>query len=206
MNYLPPLLAVAGVMFLACASPGPDLIAVMSHSLSHRRSGLGAAAGIATSHAMWAALAVFGLGLLVAQLAWLYEGIRIAGAVYLLYLGAKILFGLRAASTESVVSRAPARNFAQSFRKGLVVGMTNPKAAAFFGSLFVTILPPHAPVWVQGATLLTVAVVSASWFCSMALLFSTGRVQRGYARIRRPIDALMGTVLVALGAKLAIDR
>ncbi|HEY1608285.1 MAG TPA: LysE family transporter, partial [Paraburkholderia sp.] len=90
--------------------------------------------------------------------------------------------------------------------RGVLVGLTNPKAAAFFGSLFVTLLPAHAPLWVHGATVLTVAGVSICWFTSIALLFSTGGVQRGYAKLRRPVDALMGTVLVALGARLALER
>jgi threonine efflux protein len=87
MSYAPQLLAVAGVMFLACVSPGPDLLAVTSHALSRRSSGLGVATGVATSHTIWATLTVFGLGVVVSQLAWLYETIRIAGALYLFYLG-----------------------------------------------------------------------------------------------------------------------
>jgi threonine efflux protein len=206
MTYLPQLAAVAGVMFLACVSPGPDLVAVTSHALARRRSGLGAAAGIASSHLIWAALAVFGLGMVVSEMAWLYGAIRLIGAVYLLYLGGKILLGLRKDGGASPVSRAPARSVGESYRKGLLVGLTNPKGAAFFGSLFVTLLPAHAPTWVHCTTLLIVAGVSACWFCGIAVLFSTGRVRQGYARLRKPIDALMGVALVSLGAKLALDR
>ncbi|WP_233625924.1 LysE family transporter, partial [Burkholderia multivorans] len=93
MSYVPQLAAVGGVMLLACVSPGPDLIAVSSHALGNRRAGLLAALGIASSHAVWAAMAIFGLGLIVAKLAWLYEAIRIAGAAYLIYLGIKSLSG-----------------------------------------------------------------------------------------------------------------
>ncbi|PLZ02966.1 lysine transporter LysE [Burkholderia sp. WAC0059] len=206
MNHLAQLAAIAGVMLLACVSPGPDLLAVTSHAFSRRRAGLCAAAGISTSHALWATLAVFGLGLILAKLAWLYMGIRIAGAAYLLYLGAKTLIGLRRPAGETAVPAARPASGPQAYRRGLLVGLTNPKGAAFFGSLFVTVLPVHAPLWVHGATIATVAVVSIVWFTAMALLFSTGRVQRGYSKLRRPVDALMGTVLVALGAKLAFDR
>jgi len=132
MSFVPQLALVAGVMFLVCVSPGPDLLAVSSHALSARRSGLGVVAGVASSPLIWAAL------------------------------------------------------------------------AAFFGSLFVTIPPLDAPLWMHGATLALVTLVSISWFSGMALLFSTGRVRRGYARVRRPLDALMGMVLVALGASLAL--
>jgi RhtB (resistance to homoserine/threonine) family protein len=213
MNPIAQLAAIAGVMLLACASPGPDMLAVTSHAFARRRAGVCAAAGVATSHALWTTLAVFGLSLILARLAWLYEGIRIAGGVYLLYLGAKTLIGQRQpAATEAVAaqSAAPAAvkssSGAQAYRRGLLVGLTNPKAAAFFGSLFVTVLPAHASLWVHGATVLTVVAVSIGWFTSIALLFSTGRVQRGYAKLRRPVDALMGSVLVALGARLALDR
>ena len=208
MNFLPQLAAIAGVMLLACASPGPDMLAVTSHAFGRRRAGLFAAAGIATSHVLWATLAVFGLGLILAQLAWLYEGIRIAGAIYLVYLGAKTLMSLRQSSGAAAAPAAAAKtaSSAHSYGRGLLVGLTNPKAAAFFGSLFVTLLPAHAPMWVHGATVATVGAVSITWFTAMALLFSTGSVQRGYQKLRRPVDAVMGSVLVALGARLALDH
>lgn len=206
MSYLPQLAAVAGVMLLACASPGPDLIAVTSHALAERRAGVYAALGIATSHALWSALAVFGLGLILTELAWLYGAIRIAGAAYLVYLGIKTLAGLRKSDGAVRADAAPVRSGRHAYRRGIVVGLTNPKAMAFFGSLFVTLLPAHAPGWVHGTTVAVVAAVSVSWFSSMAVIFSTERVQRGYHRLRKPIDAVMGSILIGLGAKLAIDR
>ena len=208
MDYFPQIATVAGVMLLACISPGPDLLAVTSHALSNRRSGLGVAAGISSSHVVWAGLAIFGLGLIVRELAWVYETIRLFGAAYLLYLGAKILRSLwqKDESGSAPVARVATRNFADSYKKGLIVGLTNPKAAAFFGSLFVTLLPAHAPLWVQGTTLVAVTLVSIAWFSTVALLLSTERVQQGYARIRRPIDAVMGAALIAIGAKLALEK
>ncbi|WP_323119138.1 LysE family translocator [Burkholderia alba] len=206
MSYIPQLAAVAGVMLLACASPGPDLIAVTSHALAGRRPGLYAALGIATSHAVWAMLAVFGLGLILAELAWLYGVIKIAGAGYLIYLGVKTLAGLRKPADRIDTGAAPVRGPLQAYRRGIFVGLTNPKAVAFFGSLFVTVLPAHAPGWVHGATVAVVAAISVTWFSAMAVIFSTERVQRGYHRLRKPIDAVMGSLLIGLGAKLAMDR
>lgn len=206
MSYFPQLFAIAGVMLLGCISPGPDLIAVTSHALAKRRPGLFAAFGIATSHALWATVAVFGLGLILAQVAWLYGAIRIAGALYLVYLGVKTLIGLRQPASSMDAAAMTMRSGWQAYQRGLMVGLTNPKAAAFFGSLFVTVLPAHAPLWVHAATIGIVASVSLGWFSAMAILFSTPRVQHGYTRLRKPIDAVMGTVLIGLGAKLAMDR
>lgn len=206
MNYSHQLMAIAGVMLLGCVSPGPDLMAVTSHALAKRRDGLFVAFGIGTSHALWATLAVFGLGLMLTQVAWLYSAIRVAGAVYLVYLGVKTLLGLRVSDSQVEASAMRARNGLHAYQRGLVVGLTNPKAAAFFGSLFVTVLPVDAPQWVHAATIGIVTSISLGWFGAMALLFSSSRIQQGYNQLRKPIDAVMGTILIGLGAKLATDR
>jgi RhtB (resistance to homoserine/threonine) family protein len=206
MTYVPHLVLVAGVMLLACASPGPDLMAVTSQALARRRAGVLAACGIATSHAVWATLAIFGLGLILAQLAWLYGAIRVAGALYLIYLGIKMLAGLGKPADPLDTRAATSSSAFGAYRRGLFVGLTNPKGAAFFGGLFVTVLPAHAPLWVHAATVAVVSAVSLGWFNAMAVVFSMQRVQHGYGRIRKIVDGTMGTILIALGAKLALDR
>ena len=56
------------------------------------------------------------------------------------------------------------------------------------------------------AVLVTIGVLSAGWYSCVAFLFASPRAQRGYRRVRRPLDALCGAALVGLGAKLAADR
>jgi threonine efflux protein len=206
MSYVPQLITVAGVMLLGCASPGPDFLAITSRALVKRQTGVFVALGIVTSHLVWATLAVFGLGLILAKIAWLYDIIRIVGALYLLYLGVKILAGLGKPAAMGDAANQPIYSRIFAYRSGLLVGLTNPKGAAFFGSLFVTVLPAHAPTWVHAATLGIVAVVSTSWSCGIAILFSTNRVQSGYRRLHKPIQALMGSILIGLSAKLMLDR
>lgn len=212
MEYLPHLATLAAVMLLACVSPGPDFVAVSSHALAGRRSGVFVALGVALGCVVWALLAVFGLGLLIARLEWLYWLVRLGGAGYLLWLGARMLWSARhpaqtaaLAMAEPGAARVPAQGLA-ALRTGFLVNMTNPKAVAFFGSLFVTILPAAAPGWVHGASVAVVGAVSAGWFCALACMFSARRVRGAYLRLRRPVDALMGAALVGLGARLAISR
>lgn len=203
MSYLPQLLTIAAVMLLGCVSPGPDFIAVTSNALASRKRGLGVACGTAMGIAVWALLAVIGLGVLLTRIAWLYDAIRVVGVCYLFYLGLKMLLGARRPYGEMAV--ATARNLTTSGpRVGFMVSMTNPKAAAFFGSFFITVLPAHAPGWVLMAAVAVVTVVSLAWFSLLALMFSTQRVRHFYGRMRRPIDAAMGGILVALGLRLAL--
>ncbi|HYG42864.1 MAG TPA: LysE family transporter, partial [Bordetella sp.] len=91
MEYLSQLLTLSGIVLLACISPGPDFVAVTSHALNDRRSGMFVGLGIACAVVVWASLAILGFGLLIKELFWLYETIRLAGAAYLIYLGARML-------------------------------------------------------------------------------------------------------------------
>lgn len=205
MEFLPQLSALAGVVILACMSPGPDFVAVTSRALVSRKAGVGMALGITAAVAAWATLAIAGLGLVLAQVAWLYGIIRLVGAVFLIYLGARMLFsswrrtGAEVPSASTVTGRSP-------FLTGFFVGMTNPKTAVFFGSLFVMLLPIHAPVWLYVLTVALVSAITITWLGFLAYSFSIPKVRSAYARIRRPVDALMGVALMGLGAKLVASR
>lgn len=209
MTYFPQLLALSGIILLACASPGPDFVAVTSHALGDRRSGVFVGLGITCAVAVWACLAVFGFGLLVQQFFWLYDAIRLAGAAYLVYLGLRMLAAAwrgQAEGAQEAIGQTPPIGAGQAWRRGFLVGITNPKTATFFATLFVTLLPVGAPPWVYVAVVAVVACITGAWMCLLASFFSVGAVRRVYARVRRPVDALMGAALLGLGAKLAANR
>ncbi len=203
MSHIPQLLAIALVFLLAAMSPGPDFFAVTSRALASRRAGFQVALGITAAIALWATLAMFGLGVLLVRATWLYTAVRVAGALYLIHLGVRILLTVRQVS-QPTMTASTATSAQSAWRSGFVIGITNPKTAAFFGSLFITVLPLDAPFWVQAAALVVVGTVSIGWFGFVALVFSTERVRVAYARIRRPFDAVLGAILVIFGFRLAL--
>jgi threonine/homoserine/homoserine lactone efflux protein len=93
----------------------------------------------------------------------------------------------------------------RAWRTGMVTCLTNPKSCAFWTSIFATLFPAHPPLWFYGVALAMIGCMSISWYGGLALMFATERTQRGYRRLRRPIDGLCGAVLVGLGAKLAAE-
>ncbi|HBP29362.1 MAG: LysE family translocator [Advenella sp.] len=207
MDYFSQLLALAGIILLGCASPGPDFVAVTSHALNNRRSGVFVGLGIASAVVVWATLAILGFGLLIKELYWLYEAIRLAGAIYLVYLGSRMLMGVfKGKYDQQNLAGVSTVGVGQSWRIGFVVGITNPKTATFFATLFVTLLPVGAPPLVYIAVVAMVGVITSLWLCLLASVFSIGRVRSIYASIRRPVDALMGAVLVGLGVRMATGR
>ncbi|RJS91857.1 LysE family translocator [Salinisphaera sp. Q1T1-3] len=205
MAFIPELAMLGTVLLLGCISPGPDFVAVTSHALADRRSGVKIACGIATAITIWAALSVAGLAFVLSRVAFVYEAVRLAGAAFLVYLGIKLLWSARHGATDGP-PRLAAATTQGSFRRGFVLGLFNPKSAVFFSSLFATLLPADAPVWVFAATIALAAVTAFGWFLAVAFLFSVGRIQSLYRRARRVIDATMGVVLAALGLRLAFER
>lgn len=207
MEYLSQLLTLSGIVLLACISPGPDFVAVTSNALNDRRSGLFVGLGIACAVVIWATLAILGFGLLIKELFWLYEAIRLAGAAYLIYLGARMLIAsFKARNGEPHVGSVPQVGALQAWRQGFIVGITNPKTATFFATLFVTVLPVGAPNWVYVSVVALAGLITAGWLGVLAAFFSVGRVRSVYARASRVVDAVMGAALVALGIRLASSR
>jgi len=206
MEYVPSLATIAGLVLLGCISPGPNFLVVTSTAISvSRGAGLAAGLGVALASLSWASLAVAGLALVLQQVAWLLTLLHIAGAGYLVYLGIKTILGARKPMPLSGRSAAAA-SAASSVRSGFLTSMTNPKAAAFFGSLFVVTLPVGAPAWVYGAVLAIVTALSAAWHCGLALFFSLGAVQAAYRQFKAAISTVIGGVLVLLGVRLLVTR
>ncbi len=213
MHYLPILLQIAAVYLIAAISPGPNFFMITQLSLAgRRRLGAASALGVGTASVIWATLAMLGVAAVLQRIEWLYAGIRIAGALYLIYFGFKLLRASTKADPAAAApspAEPPAHDAAahwRAYRSGLVTCLTNPKSCAFWTSVFAAMFPAHPPLWFYGVVLALIGTLSAGWYGGVALAFATERTQRGYRRLRRPIDGLCGAALVGLGAKLVAER
>ncbi|WP_193180879.1 LysE family translocator [Nisaea sediminum] len=203
MEFLPSLLALAGMHFLMAMIPGSNTIVVSWLSATRsRRDGLKAVAGVVLASLIWVGCALFGVGALLLDTGWLYKLLRLAGAAYLIYVGIRMLgagFSRRSVSTGSA-NRFAARS---PFVTGLLTTLSNPKSAVFWTSAFLVAVPAHAPGWVYLAILVIIAVQSALWYGALALFLSTGYARAFYFRLTRYLDLVAGGVMLALGLKLA---
>lgn len=195
---------------LAVISPGPSLLVVARTAVSSSRAaGAWVALGLGLGTLVWAVAALFGLGLLFAAAPWLYAGLRIGGALYLLYLAVMLWRHagdpLPVGPGDSPAGTRPALGAAGAVRLGLLTQLSNPKVAVFFGSIFVALLPPVVPGWMAAALLVIVFANEVGWYLGVAVAFSTPRLRDGYARLKAWIDRATGSVLAALGLRLAAD-
>ena len=189
------------VWALAVVLPGPNfLVAARSGLTATRGRALLTALGIATGSVTWAFSAMVGLHALFLAFAWLYGAVKILGGLYLLYVGVTVIRSAFAKQERGATTVDPGR--AGGYRIGLLTNLSNPKSAAFFGSMLLTLLPPQLTPFQALATLALVFAISLSWYSLVAVGFSLGFMHRGYQRIRRGLSACIGSLMLFFGLRL----
>ncbi len=88
---------------------------------------------------------------------------------------------------------------------GFLTEITNPKGIAFFLSLFAAAVPAATPLWAKLAVLSAGGVIEVAWYTAVSYALSSGPMRAGYRRVRRRVDRVLGTLLIALGLKVALD-
>jgi len=200
MNELWGLLAVSLGMTLV---PGIDTAMVLRVTLKGGRAdGLKTAAGCATGLFIHAAAVAVGLAALIAASATAYHVLRIAGAVFL------VVVGLMAIVRPQRRAEAPPRLNTGPFVTGLLTNLGNPKALLFFLSVLPQFLPASTVAALPAALALAIIPVTCS-FAGLALwavLSGRLRTQLQTPKARRIQERIMGSVLVALGIRVAAER
>ena len=194
--------AFLGVSLIVIVTPGQDTALTIRNALTRgRRGGIHTALGISAGQVVWGLAAAAGLAALLKASEPAFLALRIAGALYLAYLGALALWSAvrRTAPTQGT---APRRAGAP-FRQGLISNLSNPKSAVFFTSL----LPQFGHSFAALAALGTVmACMTAVWLTAYAAAVDRAGDFLRRTRIRRTLDAVTGAVLVALGVRIATER
>jgi threonine/homoserine/homoserine lactone efflux protein len=202
------LLTFTAAAFALAATPGPDMLLVMTRSVAQGRiAGLVTLAGICVGcyfHAVIAGLSLSGV-LLVAPV--MFEIIRWAGAAYLVYLAVQAFRG--AGGFQPPRPDAPALPLAVLFRQGLLTNILNPKVALFFLALFPQFMQPDPQTALVQALVLASILNIVGGLLNGGIVLVAGRL--GEWLSRRPgfvrwQNRLLGGVFAALALRLALDR
>ncbi|GAA4339540.1 LysE family translocator [Actinomadura luteofluorescens] len=209
------LLAFAGAAVLIAMAPGPSTVVIMRQSLrSGRRAGLATVLGNETGVLLWGMAAAVGLSALLAASRLAFEGLRVAGAVVLVWFGVRALWHarrVRAAEAGADVDLGGERDGAggsgwRCYRLGLVTNFANPKAGVFAVSFLPQFVPQGWPVAVVlvGFSVLW-ALIDLVWYAAVVWLVGSARRVLGRPGVRRRLDQVSGVVLVGLGVRLAAE-
>jgi len=203
MSLTATLLQLSILHILMAMVPGPNTV-VVSYVAARisRRAGLLAVGGVVLGSAVWVILSMFGVGILLLEAGIFYRALRWAGAAYLVYVGVRMLrAGLRPAADE----RRPPQGARAPLLAGLLTTLSNPKSAVFWTSVFVVVVPTHAPAWFYAAVVALIVVQSFAWYAFVALVLSTDFVRQYYYRFAQWLDRLAGVIMIGLGARLAYE-
>lgn len=193
------------VYVMAIVTPGTNFVMVLNTTLaSTRRTGLLTAAGVATGSGLFALAGLFGLIVMVNTIPYFDVVMGIVGGGYLIWTGVGLLLALRAAG-QGAGEALPANlhfTLQQAFRAGLVTNLTNPKAWAFYFSLFTMVFLPDFPVWARLFLCATMFLISFAWYATVAFLASDQRLRPGLERMRPVVQGILGLLLIWLGGRL----
>ncbi|KWT60907.1 lysine transporter LysE [Streptomyces albus subsp. albus] len=211
------LIGFTAVAVLLTVSPGPDFAVVLRTSLgSGRRAALCSALGIAAGCVVWGLAGAVGLTAMLSASRTAYDALRIAGALYLMWLGFQALRSAHrrapggdrpeGAGPESGIADAGRQTPLRAFRTGLLTNVLNPKVGVVYMSLLPQFIPHGSPV--VATTLLLVAVhvlLGLLWLGGIALAVHRARALFQRPRVRRRLDQATGGVLLALGAAVGVE-
>jgi threonine/homoserine/homoserine lactone efflux protein len=191
--------SVASVLIILL--PGPDTLVVVRNLVrGGRRTGLRAVLGVLSGLTVWVATAALGLSAVLRASHDAYLGLRIGGAIYLIYIGVRSLW----TRGETAVSRR--RLVGTGYTAGLLTDLLNPKVGVFF----VTFLPGFVPHgysvgWTSLLFGVIFVVLTAIYFG--ILLIASEPVMRwmATAQIRRRMDRGTAVVLIGFGVRLALE-
>lgn len=204
MDLLSTLAHLAAIHLLMAMVPGPNTVAVSYCAAGmSRRAGLEAAGGIALASLIWVSLSLAGIGIVLLEAGAVYRAIRLAGALYLLWVGYRLL-----RSTLSNPAAAPPENppvYRKPFFAGFVTTLSNPKSAIFWTSVFALVVPAHAPVWFYGAVLVIVGIQAFAWYGIVALALSSGVSRRYHSKLTRALNGVAGLAMSIFGVKVLND-
>jgi threonine/homoserine/homoserine lactone efflux protein len=198
------LLLFATIVVFLALTPGPDVIYITTRGIAQgRTAALLSTVGICIGYLVYTMLAALGLSALLQSSVIVFEIVRYAGAIYLLYLGIRTLMSKHGGPlTRGTVNPAP---YGRILQQGILTSMLNPKGILVFAALLPQFVNPHiGSVPLQMAAFgLTFTLLCLCIYGGYAYLSgSLGEKLATQPRFASVLRWLTGSVLIGLGARL----
>ena len=201
------LLAFAVVAFIIIVIPGPSVLFVVGRALAHgRRVALASVLGNEAGSLVLVVLVAAGVGPLVQRSALIFTAMKLAGAAYLVFLGARAFLHRRRHVPADSAAAAPG-GWTRAALQGFVVGVSNPKTAVFFAAILPQFIDRSrgdvpAQMLVLGTVFVLIATISDS---AWGLVASGARAWFGRSPRRLAmVGGTGGLAMIGLGITLAV--
>lgn len=195
------LLAFNLVLAAALASPGAALLFMIKTSLSAgRSSALATGFGLGTAAALWTAAALLGLESLFALFPWAYTTLKIAGALYLVWIAVQTWRHARTPIRDTQTPRG------RAFLSGFLVNAGNPKSMLFAAAVILVVFPQHLST--PDIVLIVANHMVLEWvfYTALAFVLSSAPARQRYLGAKLILDRVAASLLGALGLRLLLER
>ncbi|QQQ80463.1 LysE family translocator [Saccharothrix sp. 6-C] len=166
------------------------------------------ALGITAGCFIWGLASALGLTALLAASSVLYDGLRIAGALYLCWLGVQALRSARKPLPEITDGGEvpPSVSAAQSFSSGFLTNLLNPKVGVFYLSLLPNFVPADSAVLPMTMLLVGIhAVLGIVWLSLVAALVELAKATLTRRRVRKAFEQATGVALIGFGVGVGVE-
>jgi threonine/homoserine/homoserine lactone efflux protein len=192
-------------------TPGQDTMYILGRSLTGgRRVGIASAFGVTVGSVIHTLAAAAGLSVLLATSPRAFTAVKLGGAAYLVFLGARLLFTPHTAGAGPDLDGAPARGGAgRAFIQGVLTNVLNPKVALFFLAFLPQFISPASPTKTLAFLALGATFITTGTIWCLVLAVGAARLRGLLVRnpsVRTVIDRSIGGLFVLLGARLAWTR
>ncbi len=204
-----PLWAFLAISAVVIVTPGQDTALTVRNTLAGgQKSGVMTALGLASGQAVWALATAVGVVAFLVTSEPVFAAVKLAGACYIVFLGAQSVYAaVRSTHPDTAMTgdaKLRGHPAAMALRQAVVSNLGNPKMAVFFASL----LPQFAPQ--DGSTFaglillgLIFCTMTFAWLTGYALLVASAGNFLRRPKVRRTVEGVTGTVLIALGLRIA---
>ena len=195
------MIAFLAISALVIVTPGQDTaLTIRNALLGGRRAAAFTALGVSAGQAVWALAAAVGVAALLQASEPVFTALRIAGAAYLVWLGAQSLLASWRGRARERLSGRDGLRARVALRQGLVSNLGNPKMAVFFLSLLPQFGSSFGALLALG---LVFSCLTLVWLTAYGAAVARAGDFLRRSRMRRLLDAAMGAVLVGLGLRIA---
>ena len=201
-------------VFLLNVTPGPDTAYIVGRSVAQGRgAGIVSALGISAGCIVHTLACAFGLTAILAASATAFTVIKIAGAIYLIYLGVRLVFAkpddADAAREQQASEKAAPKSLRQLFAQGFVTNVLNPKVVLFFVSFFPQFVAADSQHKALAFLTLGIVFIAMSTVWNSFVAWIAGSVTERFAGksgVKKWLDRGVGSAFVGLGIKLATSH
>lgn len=189
-------------------TPGQDTLYILGRSIAQgRQIGVASALGISAGGVVHTFAAALGLSAILTTSASAFVALKVAGAVYLVYLGVRML--ITRTTVVGSTDTAGLVNMWTAFRQGMLTNVLNPKVALFFLALMPQFIEPDSPTKVGAFLVLGFTFLTTGTVWCLILALGASRVRSFFAGRPRALQSLSrasGALFIFLGLRLAASK